>query len=167
MEDVYKTVDNLKYDKDLAIREEGYTVYIDESQQKLYITPYLNVTNSGSETPSMNITRRSSGRSDNEATRRADELEYSYRIIGDTLYLDEYFTIPAGRKWSANFVGIYLYLPEGTRLVFDGKTEKLLNEMHHRHNDWDMDPGERTGGGTWVVTEEGIVPSNGNTAGRK
>jgi len=145
------------YERELALKEEDYIVYINENRKELYITPYLNINNSGNQAASMNITRRSSGRSNIDARKRADELEYTYRMIGDTLFLDEYFMIPSGRKWSADNVGINLYVPEGTKIKFDNGSEKLLHK-HNNDRDWDLTPGRHTKGITLLMTEDGAEP---------
>jgi phage shock protein PspC (stress-responsive transcriptional regulator) len=152
-----KKLSNLEYDRDLAIKDEDYIVYINENKKELYITPYLNINNSGSQSASMNITRRSSGRSDIDARKRADELEFTYRMIGDTLFLDEYFMIPSGRKWSADNVGINLYVPSGTKIKLDSGSEKLLHKRSD-DRDWDLNPGRQSTGINLLMTEEGAEP---------
>jgi len=143
------------YERELALKDDDYIVYINENRKELYITPYLNINNSGNQDASMNITRRSAGRTDIDARKRADELEFTYRMIGDTLFLDEYFMIASGRKWSADNVGINLYVPEGTRIKFDIGSEKLLHKRSH-DKDWNINPGKKSSGITLIMTEEGV-----------
>jgi hypothetical protein len=63
--------------------------------------------------------------------RKADELIYNYRITRDTLFLDEYFTIPSDRKWAADNIGINLYLPEGTILKVDRASVNLFHSRYY------------------------------------
>ena len=80
---------------------------------ELYIRPFLKVYSSENENARVELKKRSSGRNEMDAMKKTEELSYNYTINGDTLILDEYFTIPSGRKWSADNVGINIYIPEG------------------------------------------------------
>ena len=57
------------------------------------------------------LRKRSSGRNEIDAMKKTEGL-LQLQHYGDTLILDEYFTIPAGRKWAADNVGINLYVPD-------------------------------------------------------
>ncbi|MCK7541610.1 MAG: hypothetical protein MZV63_67365 [Marinilabiliales bacterium] len=46
----------------------------------------------------------------------ARKIEYNWRLSGDTLYLDEYFSLPAGSRWNGSLVDIDVSLPEGTEV---------------------------------------------------
>jgi hypothetical protein len=80
-------------------------------------------------------------------------------VNGDTLILDEYFTIPSGRKWSADNVGVNLYVPEGTVLKFDTSSENLLHR-HYFYEDEDYSDftDGKSGNRIWVFTEGRIRP---------
>ena len=62
--------------------------------------------------------------------KKAEELQFNYNLSGDSLNIDEYFTLPSGRKWSADNVGIRLYVPTGTILKFD-ETSKILCSLSY------------------------------------
>ena len=105
----------------------------------------------------MEVRKRSSGRTSLDARKRTEELVYNYSLNGDTLLLDEYFTIPAGRKWSADNVGIYLYIPESTILKFDRASQNLF----HSHSDFkdkdNSDPtGWESGNKSYILTDKGL-----------
>ena len=117
----------LKYDKELSLDNERYTVFISDEKKEIYIRPCLNINNVNDEVAKVEVRKRSSGRSELVAAKKAEELIYDYRINGDTLFLDEYFTIPAGHKWAADNIGIYLYIRKGTILKFDSDSENLLS----------------------------------------
>ena len=149
-------VSDLKFDKELSLKEEGYNVFINEEKKELYIRPYLKVLSSD-DVARVEVRKRSSGRSETDAMKKTEELLYNYRLNGDTLFLDEYFTIPSGRRWSADNVGINLYLPEGTILKFDRASENLF----HSHNDNEYEEVTNptrweSGNRSWVLTEEGL-----------
>ncbi|MDO9580601.1 MAG: PspC domain-containing protein [Bacteroidales bacterium] len=148
---------DLKVDKELSIKEEGYSVFINEEEKELYIRPYLNINNSDGDDARIVVRKRSSGRSELDALRKTEGLSYNYSLNGDTLLLDEYFKISRDRKWAADNVGINIYVPEGTILKFDRETVKLF---HHRHfNRYGNDYGSarwESGNRTFVLTEDGL-----------
>jgi hypothetical protein len=122
----------------------------------MHITPFLQIGDSGNGEASVRITRRSTGRSRTDASMRADELNYSWELKGDTLFLDSYFTVPQGRKWSADNIGIYLNLPEGTKLIIDKDTETLMTFWRHSDEGRYIKGQSGTGERMWIVTEDGI-----------
>jgi hypothetical protein len=150
-------ITGLKYDKELSLDNERYTVFISDEKKEIYIRPYLNIKNVNDEVAKVEVRRRSSGRSEIVAAKKAEELIYDYHINGDTLFLDEYFTIPSGHKWAADNIGIYLTVRKGTILKFDSDSENLLNRSSiyesdegHKANRW------RSGRGLWIISDEGI-----------
>ena len=161
-------VSDLKFDKELSIKQEGYTVFINEEKKELYVRPYLNVNNVYDDVAKVEVRKRSSGRSEIAAAKRAEELMYHYHINGDTLILDEYFTIPSGHKWSADNVSIYLSVPKGTVLRFDSASENLL----HRHSGYEYDEDTRSSRwssrkSSWELTDEGLKSVDKHSAKHK
>ncbi len=154
-----KKVSDLKYDKELSLKKDAYTVFINEEKKELYIRPHLNVNRSDEDVTKVEVRKRSSGRTELDAQKRTDELLYNYSVNGDTLMLDEYLTIPSERKWSADNVGINLYIPEGTVLKFDPASENLL---HARSGFEDEENSDSTrwaySNRLWVLTDNGLKP---------
>ncbi len=151
----------LSVDKELSIKEEGYSVYINEGARELYIQPYLNIYCSDGDDPRIEIRKRSSGRSELDALRKTEGLLYNYSMNGDTLFLDEYFKLSADRKWAADNVGINIYVPEGTILKLDRETGNLFHDRHF--NRYDNDYGStrwETGNKTFILTEDGLKASS-------
>ncbi len=158
-----KKVSDLNYDKEISTPEDGYNIYFIDENKGLSITTSLSVNNAEDNSLKLNVRKRSAGRSRPDATRKAEGLEYNYKISGDTIYLDEYFTVPAGNKWSFDNVGVNIYIPEGTIVHFD---ETTLDMFHHhrdenRNWDWDSDSEDVTphdAGEQWEMTENGLKP---------
>jgi phage shock protein PspC (stress-responsive transcriptional regulator) len=123
-------VANLKFEKEFTLPHEEYGVFINEEKKELYIRPFLTVYSSDDVTK-VEVRKRSSGRTKLDAIKKTGELKYNYSVNGDTLLLDEYFTIPAGRKWAADNIGINLYILEGTILKFDRSAENLLHSYNN------------------------------------
>jgi phage shock protein PspC (stress-responsive transcriptional regulator) len=157
-----KKVSDLKYEKELSLRNEGYTVFINEEKKELNIRPHLNIGNSDNKVTRVEVRKRSSGRSESDARRRTEELLFNYNINHDTLFIDEYFTIPSGRKWAADNVGINLYIPQGTILKFDQASEHLLNAHSGFENELSDPAIPGSSKGLWIFTEKGIKPIRKN-----
>ncbi len=151
-------VSDLHIDKELSVKEEGYTVFINEEVKELYIRPYLSIRSSEDNDCSIEIRKRSAGRSELDASRKTETLLYNYKINGDTLLLDEYFTIPAERKWAVDNIGINVNVPEGTILKLDNGTSSLFHDRYF--NRYQPDPGAPWKDRTYIMSGEGLQPSS-------
>ena len=157
-------VADLHYDKEISFDEEDYNVYFIDDNKGLFISSGLNINPSEDKSVRVNVRKRSAGRSRSDATRKAEGLLYNYHIAGDTLYVDEYFTIPAGTKWSFDAVRVTLYIPEGTEVHFDKTTENMFRRQHYYNEDWNWSwDGEDkemvrsdSGDNHWIMTEDGL-----------
>jgi hypothetical protein len=150
-------VSDLHYDKEISLPDEDYNVYFIDENKGLYISTSLTVNNSEDNSLRINVRKRSAGRSKIDAMKKAEGLLYNYKISGDTLFLDEYFTIPEGSKWTCDNVGVNLYIPEGTVVHFDETTEN----MFYQYNDYDYDSDYdfkdvKKGIHAWIMTENGL-----------
>lgn len=165
--DLYIFSDNkisgLQYDKEISFYEEDYNVFFSNDNKGLFISSGFIIDNSDNNTLKINVRKRSSGRSRSDGARKAESLIYHYRFSGDTLLLDEYFSIPQGNKWSADNVTVNLYIPEGTVIHFDKTAENMFLRHHYYDDEWvtssdtDADENIRSGNGkySWVMTENG------------
>jgi phage shock protein PspC (stress-responsive transcriptional regulator) len=154
---------DLKFDEELNFREDGYNIMINDERKELYIRPYLKVITSENKTAMVELRKRSSGRNEIDAMKKTGDLLYNYSIRKDTLILDEYFTIPSGRKWSADNIGINIYLPAGTLIKLDQPSLKLLHSYISREY-YEAEDQEKGGQctDTWILTREGLEPSSGS-----
>lgn len=147
---------DLKFEKEIALPHEEYSVYINDEKRELYIRPNLNVNRSDDKSTRVEIRRRSAGRTKMEAVKKAEGLLYNFSIKGDTLYLDEYFTSPAGRKWSADNIGINLYIPTGTILKFEKNPKLLLHSYFRNDSDEYRESRWESDNTLWVMTDDGL-----------
>lgn len=65
------------------------------------------------------IEKEATGSDYNRAKKRAENIDYGYRLNGNTLVLDNYLKTDIENKFSEQEVRIILYLPEGTILYTD------------------------------------------------
>jgi phage shock protein PspC (stress-responsive transcriptional regulator) len=129
-------ISDLKYDNKISFGK-NYSVMINNDKKELYFSPCVKILPSDDNVVKVNLNKRSSGRTKTEALDKSKEVTYNYKISGDTLFIDEYFTIPSGRKWSADNVGVNIYLPSGTSLKSDPVTENLINQRYiHDTDNW-------------------------------
>ncbi len=148
-------ISDLNIEKEVDFPHDEYNIYINDEKRELYIKPNISVRNSDDKIPIVEIRKRCAARTQIEAMKRLDGLQYNYSISHDTLHLDEYFTIPNGRKWSADNIGINLYIPVGTIVKMDRNSSIIYHSRYHYghyyHSDW-AEPGQRI----WVMTDDGL-----------
>jgi hypothetical protein len=159
-------VSDLKFDKEISLPDDDYSVFLVDSTNKLFIKTSLQLNLAEDNLTKIEIKKRSSGRTKADAVRKAESLIYNYRMSNDTLYLDEYFTIPYGSKWTADFLTFNLFLPENTILHFDNSSENMFfggifinkvkdNIVIDQKFDYDTDPWE-LGNKYWILSEDGL-----------
>jgi phage shock protein PspC (stress-responsive transcriptional regulator) len=155
-------VADLNYDKKISVPEEDYYVYFADENKGLFIATYMTVNSSEDNSLVIDIRKRSMGRSKLDAVKKAEELIYNYKISGDTLWLDDYFTIPAGTRWAFDNVGVNLYIPEGTIVQFDKTTEKMFYQYDYDGYDADYDiVSMKRGNKLWIMTDSELRSYSG------
>ncbi len=95
---------------------DNFTFYQDKQGDRLHATPELSIYGSENGSGAISVERRACSKSDTEARTNARAIEYNWRFSGDTLYLDEFFSLPTGSKWHGSLVDIDVSLPEGTEV---------------------------------------------------
>ncbi len=108
------TTDVITYDETASV--DNFTFYLDNPNDRLHATPELNIYGSENGTGFISVDKRACSNSESEARAMARALDFNWRLSGDTLYLDEYFSMPAGSRWNGSLVDIDISLPEGTEV---------------------------------------------------
>jgi len=111
---------DINYDETASV--DNFTFYRNSSDGHLYATADLNIYGSDTTSGWISVEKRSSSNSDAEAWKNARAIDYGWKFSGDTLYLDEFFSVPAGKHWNGSLVDIDLGLPEGTEVRFAPET---------------------------------------------
>ena len=153
-----KKIADLKFEKELALPHKEYSVYINDEKKELYIRPILSVDRSDSRITSVEVKKESAGSTEMEATKKTEDLQFNYRLNGDTLHLDEYFTIPAGRRWAADNVIVNLHIPAGTIMKFVNDPRIMLRSSYRDESDKYLHSWWESGNGVWVMTRDGFEP---------
>jgi len=149
---------NLKYEKEISLPHEEYSVFINDTKKELYIRPYLDVELSDNKVIKVEVSKRSAGRTELDATKKSEGLLYNFKLVNDSLNIDEYFTIPAGRKWSADNIGIHLFVPAGTVLKFDDASRILVHSHIREESDDFFESRWESNTGNWKMTDDGLEP---------
>ncbi len=107
-------VEEIFYDETASV--DHFTFYLNNQSDRLHGTPELNIYGSENGSGFISVDKRACSNSDIEARDNARKIGYNWRLSGDTLYLDEYFSLPAGSRWNGSLVDIDVSLPEGTEV---------------------------------------------------
>ena len=143
-------ISDLNADKEIAVTDDYYRIYIDDKKNLVYIRPRLDIYPADNNSTSIEIERESSGTSRLDAESNARRLEYDFTISGDTVFLDEFFMIPQDSKWSFDMISIDMYIPEGTIICMDRTVERMYHS--HYYHGYAKDTENRF----WEMTEDGL-----------
>ncbi|HKK40834.1 MAG TPA: PspC domain-containing protein [Bacteroidales bacterium] len=148
------------YNKEVSFPDDEYEIFINDNLRELYIRPYLSVKTSGNNSTRIEVRKHSAAATESIAYQRLRSLQFNYGVKRDTVRLDEYFRLPEGRKWSADFVGVKLYIPEGTVVKLDKNSDFILHSNYHYrfhgrfgNEQWDND------NKIWIMSDDELVPA--------
>ena len=128
-----KRTSDIKYDETASV--DHFTFYRNSSDGQLFATADLNIYGSDTTSGWISMEKRASSNSDSEAWSNARVIDYGWKFSGDTLYLDEFFSLPAGSNWNGSLVDIDLGLPEGTEVRFTPGTTPAQWHFHIHNPD--------------------------------
>jgi hypothetical protein len=111
-----KKISDISYDELASV--DHFTFYRNSSDGQLHATASLNIYGSDTTSGWISVEKRASSNSNDEAWANARAVDYNWKLSGDTLYLDEFFSLPAGRNWNGSLVDVDISLPEGTKVKF-------------------------------------------------
>ena len=149
---------DLKYEKVISLPHDDYAVFINDEKKELYVRPYLDVELSDNKTTKVEVRKSSAGRTELDAAKKSEDLLYNFKLVKDSLNIDEYFTIPTGRKWSVDNIGIHLYIPAGTILKFDETSRILVRSHIHNGYEDNFESRWESNTGSWKMTDDGLKP---------
>jgi hypothetical protein len=147
-----RTLKESDFDRRLTVPfENNLTLFLNEEDKTIYGTPEVTFRTLDENAPYVQIVKYSHGKSRVEASKKADDLKYGYTIEDNTVGLDDYFTIPAGNRWSGANLRVRVYVPEGMIIYIDEDIEDILDERQGKGiYSW------QTGGRYWRVVEGGL-----------
>jgi len=145
-----KTISSLKFDQEISIPDNEYSLFINKADHRLYGRPELNINYTEDRNPRITVERYSHGKTRREAIAKAESFIFNYRISGDTIYIDQYYEVPAVHKWSGSWVEIDIMIPKGKVIWIDKDTEPMFkNWIGNDVESWEL------GNKYWRWTEDG------------
>jgi hypothetical protein len=110
----------LKKSAELAFDEKAamddYTFWKNATTGQLFGTVDLNIYGSDSTAAWLTVNKTAFSKNVNRAYANARSIEFAWKVASDTLYMDEYFSLPAHSNWNGSSVFVYLCLPENTSI---------------------------------------------------
>jgi len=139
------------------IRINGMTLTIDDDGNKILVDNdfVYNIKKSYDAVPSLKIQKISQGSSFEEARQRAENVNYGYEVIGNTILLDNFLTMDSMNKIRDQSVEATLYIPEHTVL-------KFITDNHRSNVGWDTQFDQKLNRNevqeyVWKMSEDGII----------
>ena len=124
---------NENYTNDLDDNDNFRFVQDDSKNEVIYSNNiHFEIEKTDEKAPYIQIERRARGKSFNEAKKRAEKIQFGYRLEGKKLLLDNYLLTAVSEKFRDQEVAIYLYLPEG--MLF--KVDKSAQQYDQSNNDF-------------------------------
>lgn len=131
---------------DIAMRKNEDGVEI------LFDNPNLNIDASKSDISELRIIKKAQGRSKHEAKERVANLDYEYKIDGNTIILNDFYSTSIKNKLRGQVVDLKLMLPIGTILKLDPSMKDLLDNVDNLNDLWGFQMLDHT----WIMTEDGL-----------
>jgi hypothetical protein len=140
-----KKVSSLNYDDFASVDE--FCFYKNSSSKQLFGTVELNIFGSDTTAGWISVERVACSNSDLEASEKARAVDFNWNFRRDTLYLDEFFSLPAGERWNGSLVEVDVSLPDKTIIKFvPGSNHanwmfwsRLPEVQLFRINGWDLE----------------------------
>lgn len=99
---------------------------VTNSDKVIFGIPLLRIKPSKDTIARLVINKKARGSDVNDASERADQIIYNWKIIGDSLYLPDHFSIPDNDRWRQQETRVELELPEGTHVTMNKETSPIL-----------------------------------------
>ncbi len=100
-----------------------HVIYGDNGEKLLYGQDVRLVVKSTKDSiGKIEVVKSAEGKNYSDARERAQNINYSTSLVGNRLFLDDYFTSDANYKYRDQEVQVTLYVPEGTVLYADDNT---------------------------------------------
>ena len=131
---------------DIAMRKKGEKVEI------LFDNPNLNIDVSKNDISELRIIKKAQGRSKHEAKERVSKLDYKYKVEGNTIILNDYYSTSIENKLRGQIVNLKLKLPIGTILKLDPSMKGLLDNVDNLNDLWGFQMLDHI----WIMTENGL-----------
>jgi hypothetical protein len=125
-----KTVSSLRYDETCSVDQLSF--FRLRNPETIYGTIDMNISRPDSTETYIAVEKRSHGHSYSESYRNLRNIDYNYKFSGDTLYLDEFYSIKPGETWNGTEIKIRIVCPQGTIIkCIPGSNPDSWGLWHH------------------------------------
>jgi hypothetical protein len=93
---------------------DGFTFRKNSRTGQLYVTADLEVWGSDTTSAWISVEKQVRGKTQSDAKANLRKIDFTWKFSRDTLYLDEYFSLPAGEPWNGALLSVDMCMPEGT-----------------------------------------------------
>lgn len=107
--------------------------YLEKNKELRLNKPELRFEETSRNIPEISVRRKSFGYSIDDALENAQNIDYRWKMKNDTLFLDNYFSIPRHKKWRSQEVEIIVRIPENYSVHID---QSLRNGPKMRHRSY-------------------------------
>jgi hypothetical protein len=126
-----RTVSSLTYDEICSVDQLSFFRVI--NPETIYGTVDLNISRPDSIESYIAIEKRAHGHSNLESYQNVRNIDYNYKFSGDTLYLDEFYSVKPGEKWNGSEIKIWIVCPQGTIIkCVPGSNADYWGLWHHK-----------------------------------
>ena len=101
----------------------------------------------------LSIRKNSQGRDRSQASINAGLLDFGWKLEGNTLFLDPYFSLEKPNKWRSPGTKVTIMVPPGKYIRLDNNTRYFLRNVETVEDIWDR----KLAGEVWQMTEDGLV----------
>jgi phage shock protein PspC (stress-responsive transcriptional regulator) len=119
-----------------AVEIDDYSIKKIEGKMIITGKPEVTIEKGTKEYPVIEFIRKARGGTKLSAEMNAKNITYSYTLKDSVLYLDSYFTIPAGEKWKLQDLSIILQIPENYKIFIDNSMEDIMNIHQPSYKYW-------------------------------
>jgi phage shock protein PspC (stress-responsive transcriptional regulator) len=113
---------NLKLDDTEAVE-----VMLKDGDRIAFGYPELEFRSSSSSALILEMDREAHGKSNLDAIKYAEAIEYDFKLEGDTLFLAPYFLAPAEHRFRMQDLDLQLNIPEGLQVVLPANIERIAD----------------------------------------
>jgi len=83
------------------------------------------------------LQKESSGKTRNSANKNAENIEYKFNIINNTIVLDAYYLSDIKNIWKDEEINVTIYIPKNSTIYFDHSLKYFLNDVKNEANIYD------------------------------
>lgn len=148
-----KTSNNINFERNAEnIDIDRIKIVIQDDKEIVVGEPTFDIEQSKSDKIEITIKKKARGRSNEQASGNAENIEYKWTQTDSLLVFDRFFTLPSHSKWKNQNLHITLKLPDGKVVFLDPSMRKIIHDIDNVDNTWDGDMLNKK----WIMKEEGL-----------